>query len=45
MIDREGLVRAIREKGIREELIVRVEEIKNESKSRVRVRENVGEEL
>lgn len=42
MIDREVLVETMRERGIREGLVRRVEEIFRETRSRVRVREILG---
>ena len=44
-IDREILVRAMRERGVGEGLVKRVEEILRETRSRVRVGERVGKEF
>ncbi|XP_029675198.1 uncharacterized protein LOC115242799 [Formica exsecta] len=44
-VDREVLVRALRERGVREGLIERIEEVIGETKSRVRIGEEISEEF
>jgi len=44
-VDREVLTRALRERGVREGLIERIEEVLRETKSRVRIGEEVTEEF
>jgi len=44
-VDREEVVKAMRERGVREGLVVRVEEMLRETKSRVRVGKRIGEEF
>jgi len=44
-VDREVLIRALRERGVREGLIERIEEVLRETKSRVRIGEEVSEEF
>ena len=43
MVDKSVLGRVMRERGIRKELIVRVEEALRETRSSVRTRGNIGE--
>lgn len=44
-LDREVLIRALKEEGVREGLIERIEDIIRETKSRVRIGEEISEEF
>lgn len=44
-VDKEILIRLMRERGIREGLVIKIEEVVREIKSRVRMGERIGEEF
>ncbi|KMQ89458.1 rna-directed dna polymerase from mobile element jockey-like protein [Lasius niger] len=44
-VDREAVVKAMQERGVREGLVVRVEEMLRETKSRVRAGKRIGEKF